>query len=104
MRRVADKSLIVSLGVFLLVTAVYVAAGSGRIDIIDGQYRFDVARNLIEDRSIQITDPFLGYAAEGISGTYSPYGISGSIMPLPLVYLANIAGEPSRDRQQFFFS
>jgi hypothetical protein len=104
MTALRNKPVVVSVGVFLLVAAVYLTAGSGRIDIIDGQYRFEVARNLLDDRSIQISDPFLGFAAEGINGVYSPYGVAGSIVSLPLVYLANVAGTPSRDRQQFFFS
>lgn len=104
MSAVPKKAVVAAVGVFLLFTAVYATAGSGRIDIIDGQYRFEVARNLLEDRSIQIMDPFLGLAVEGINGVYSPYGISGSIVSLPLLWLANVVGTPSRDRQQFFFA
>ena len=72
--------------------------------IIDGQYRFEVAKNLLEERSIQLMDPFLGFGAVGINGVYSPYGVSGSIVSLPLVILANLAGASSLDCQQFFFS
>jgi hypothetical protein len=105
-RKGLARALAGSLGVFLLVGAVYAAAGPGRIDIIDGQYRFDVAKNIVEDGSIQLTDPFLGYGVPGVNGPriYSPYSISGSLMSLPLIGLASIAGTPSRDRQQFFFS
>jgi hypothetical protein len=93
-----------AIGVFLFVGAVYGAASPGRIDIIDGQYRFEVAKNLIHDGSIQIRDPFLGDVVEGISGAYSHYGISGSLVALPLVLLANITGTPSLDREQFLFA
>jgi len=96
--------ILTALGLFLVVSAVYMAAGSGRIDTIDGQYRFEVARNLAEDGSIKIVDPFLGFAINGIGGAYSPYGISPSIISLPLVYLAYLSGPESQDRQQFFFS
>lgn len=96
--------LITALGLFLFVAAVYALAGPGRIDIIDGQYRFEVTKNLVEDRSIQVRDPFLGYAVQGVIGTYSPYGISGSLVALPLVAAASIGGPPSQDSQQFFFS
>src|SRR3954469_9466010 len=100
------RALTGSLGVFLLVGAVYAAAGPGRIDIIDGQYRFEVAKNILEHGSIQLTDPFLGYGLEGANGAriYSPYSISGSLVSLPLIGLARTAGPSSRDRQQFFFS
>ena len=97
-----SKSAVLAIGIFLLVGAVYAAAGSGRIDIIDGQYRFEVAKNIVEDRSIQIMDPFLGFGVQGVDGisVYSPYSISGSLVSLPLVML----GTPSLDRQQFLFS
>jgi len=95
---------VTALGVCLVVAAVYIGAGPGRIDIIDGQYRFEVARNIVGDRSIQLMDPFLGDAVNGLLGAYSPYGVSGSLTGAPLVALANLVGEPSQDRQQFFFS
>ena len=95
---------VTALGVGLFVAAVYVVAGPGRIDIIDGQYRFEVAKNVVEDNSIQLRDPFLADAVNGYLGAYSPYGISGSLTGVPLVALASAFGEPSQDRQQFFFS
>jgi hypothetical protein len=96
--------ILAALGVFLVAAAVYIATAPGRIDIIDGQYRFEVARNIVESGSTQVHDPFLGYAVRGVLGTYSPYGISGSLTAAPLVALANLTGEPSQNRQQFFFS
>ncbi len=96
--------LLTALGVCLFTAAVYIASGPGRIDIIDGQYRFEVAKNVVEDWSIQLRDPFLGDAVKGILGDYSPYGLSGSLVGVPLVAIANWFGEPSQDRQQFFFS
>lgn len=93
-----------AIGVILFVGAIYALTGPGRIDIIDGQYRFEVAKNILETRSIQIMDPALAYALPGIAGAYSPYGISASIVALPLLVLARTAGHASIDRLQFFFS
>ena len=90
--------------VFLISGALYAAANAGRIDIIDGQYRFEVAKNILEAGSIQVMDPFLGDAVEGINGVYSYYGLSGSIVALPLVFFARLGAAPSIDGQQFFFS
>jgi hypothetical protein len=98
------KSGFVSLGIFLCVGAVYAATGPGRIDIIDGQYRFEVARNLLEHGTLEVRDPYLFGAVPGIGGAYSPYGVSGSIVALPLVAAAAFGGPASVDRQQFFFS
>jgi hypothetical protein len=101
-----QRSVIVAIGVFLLVGALYAAVSSGRIDMIDGQYRFEVGKNLLDKHSLQIHDPFLRAAVPGVGGSerYSPYGISGSIVSLPLLAWAKISGAPSRDREQFFFS
>src|SRR5215831_1013425 len=97
--------LAMSAGIFLLGTAIYSAASPGRIDIIDGQYRFEVAHNLIDDGSVQIRDSFLDESVPGlIVGAYSSYGISGSVVPIPLVLWARIGHPDSRDREQFFFS
>lgn len=95
---------LVATGLFLLVAGIYAAAGPGRIDIIDGQYRFEVARNIVEDASVQIRDLYLGDAVPGLIGAYSSYGISGSLVALPLIAAARLSGPPSVDREQFLFS
>src|SRR5271157_3599776 len=47
-------------GIFLLVLAIYVLSSPGRIDIIDGQARYDVAYNwLLEGRPV-LRDPWIG--------------------------------------------
>lgn len=104
-----SRSPAVPAGVFLAVLSVYCLAGPGRIDIIDGQYRFDVARSLLDRGSLEVRDPYLrGGTAKGRDGRhYVGYGIAGSVVSLPLV-LAGRAGDAAEalsiDRQQFFFS
>lgn len=99
-----NRPFLLPLGVFLLCAAVYGAVGPGRIDMIDGQYRFEVAKNILEDGSVQIRDLYLGGAVAGLLGAYSSYGISGSLVALPLLILSSTLGPPSIDRDQFFFS
>ena len=82
----------------------YGAAAPGRIDMIDGQYRFEVARNILDHGSVQIGDLHLGGSVPGVLGEYSPYGISGSLVGLPLVLISRALGPYSIDRDQFFFS
>jgi hypothetical protein len=96
--------LVTALGIALFVAAVYIASAPGRIDIIDGQYRFEVARNMVEDYSIQLRDMYLGNAIDGVLGAYSPYGVSGSLTGVPLIVLADLVGPASMDRRMFFFS
>lgn len=93
-----------ALGIFLLVGATYAIVGPGRIDMIDGQYRYEVARDIIDEGSVQIRDPYLGGAIKGVLGFYSSYGISGSLVGIPLVLVSRVSGPATTDRDQFFFS
>ncbi|MBI2220797.1 MAG: hypothetical protein HYU53_06275 [Acidobacteria bacterium] len=104
-----NRSAAAAVGIFLLVASVYVLASPGRIDIIDGQYRFEVARNLLDIGSPQIRDRYLGGGAtRGRGGRYYVgYGLAGSVVSLPLVgagRAGDASGAASIDRQQFFFS
>jgi hypothetical protein len=45
------------LGLFLAVFAILALTGPGRIDINDGQTRYEVARSLYEHGDVQIRDP-----------------------------------------------
>lgn len=100
----AWRKSVASIGIFLLVGTVYAWVGPGRIDMIDGQYRFEVAKNIIDDGSVQIRDLVLGGAVPGLTGMYSSYGISGSLVAVPLILLAGSPSLAPVDRQQFFFS
>ena len=90
-------------GIFLLVLGIYALSGPGRIDIIDGQARFDVAYNwLLNGRPI-FTDswitPIMG--VRGRNGFfYSSYGAPASVFAMPLVGMRLYDQESS----QFLFS
>lgn len=103
-QRIRGNALVTAVGIFLLVGAVYAVVSSGRIDIIDGQYRFEVAKNIVEDASVQVSDPNLDEVNQGETGAYSPYSISGSVVAIPLIWLAKITGPSTINREQFFFS
>ena len=75
-------------GLLLLVLSVYALSGPGRIDIIDGQYRYEVTRNLIREGRPVLHDRFLGGPA-GIDGRYAFYGPAASVAAMPLVWLAS---------------
>jgi hypothetical protein len=93
-------------GLFILIAAVYVSSSPGRIDIIDGQFRFDVSRNLVRIRRPVISDPFLkGANVPGPDGArYSYYGVAPSVAAMPLVWLGQAGGDPTGERQRFLFS
>ena len=49
-------------GLFLTVFAVVALSGPGRIDIVDGQTRYEVARSLIDHGDLVIRDPNIWFA------------------------------------------
>lgn len=93
------------LGVFLLVAAVYALSGPGRIDIIDGQHRFEVARSLLEVHQPTLRDPALQpFGAEGRGAAiYARYSPGASIAALPLVWLGGLVDDGG-ERARFLFS
>jgi hypothetical protein len=77
-------------GIFLFVLASYILTSPGRIDIIDGQIRFDVAHNWLTLGRPIVRDPWVGniLGTTGKGGAvYSYYGASASVLSMPLLWL-----------------
>ena len=92
------------LGIFLLSASVYAITAPGRIDIIDGQLRFEVARMLVRDGTPRIVDPFLP-ALDGVDGRYTHYGALSSLVGVPWVALADaFGGGPGAEMFAFSFA
>lgn len=93
-----------ALGLLLLMASLYCLTGPGRIDIIDGQFRYDVARSLLDGHGFQVRDPVLRFGPRGLDGhLYSDYGPGASILAVPLVAWARAIGG-DRNSEMFFFS
>jgi hypothetical protein len=98
----------ITAGIFLLVLGIYLLSGPGRIDIVDGEIRFDVALNWLVYRRPIVTDTWIGPAMsepgrEGLR--YSYYGAPASAFSIPLIWLGLKTGPPPRiPSSQFFFS
>jgi hypothetical protein len=92
-------------GLFVFVLAVLALSGPGRIDIIDGQPRYEVARSLVDHGDILIRDPDIWYAvAPGRDGRiYGAYRIPQSALGVPAILLADATGPRSEARRHFFF-
>src|SRR4051812_42386313 len=92
-------------GLFLFVFAVLALSGPGRIDINDGQTRYEVARSLWEHGDTQIRDPEVWYPIlPGPDGKiYSNYRLPHSALGVPAIILADLAGPPSEARRHFYF-
>lgn len=95
-----------ALGLYLLTAAVYALSGPGRIDMIDGQYRFEVARGLLEVGLPVVRDGDLPdeFARQGALGVVSGYGASVSVLAVPLLALARVVGLDGVEAQQTVFS
>ena len=95
-----------AIGLYLLVVSVYLLSGPGRIDIVDGQIRFEVADNLLRLGRPILTDPLTQrYGAVGAEGEiYAKYGPAASIAGLPLVALGALTDDPLGETRRFLFS
>src|SRR5438128_11421796 len=93
-------------GLFLSTFALCALSGPGRIDIIDGQARYEVARSLVEHGDTIIRDPNLWFPVlPGRDGKlYTPYRLPQSILGVPAIWLADVTGPVSEARRHFFFS
>jgi hypothetical protein len=97
----------VALGIFLLVAALYALSSPGRIDIIDGQARFDVAYNWLHAGKPLITDgwikPFM--AVRGRDNLpFSYYGAPASLLAMPLMAFGSPFDDAGFGTSQFLFS
>lgn len=92
-------------GLFLFVFAVLALSGPGRIDINDGQTRYEVARSLWEHGDTQIRDPEVWYPIlPGPDGKiYTNYRLPHSALGVPAIILADLVGPPSEARRHFYF-
>jgi hypothetical protein len=94
-------------GLFLVVLSVYVLTSPGRIDIIDGEARYDVAYNWLTMGRPVLGDPWIRHdmAVTGRNGEmYSFYGAPASFFSIPLVWLGLHVSPPDIQRSQFLFA
>ena len=94
-------------GIFLFVIGVYGLTSPGRIDMVDGQIRFDVAYNWLATGRPVVTDQWIG-PLMGVPGRdgqrYSFYGAPASIFAMPLVRAGIRADAHDVQLSRFLFS
>jgi hypothetical protein len=93
-------------GLFLTVFAVVALSGPGRIDIVDGQTRYEVARSFVEHGDLVIRDPNVWFGVfPGRAGQlYTKYRFPQSAAAIVAIIVADITGPGSEARRHFFFS
>jgi hypothetical protein len=97
-----------ALGVFVGLFGLYLLTSPGRIDFIDGQYRYEIARSWLDIGEPVIRDPVLralGASVDARTGhAYSWYNAAPSLTPVPLMWVARRLGGYGADRDRFAFS
>jgi hypothetical protein len=96
-----------AVGVFLVVLAVYVLTAAGRIDIIDGQVRYDVAATWLDTGHPGLRDPYLSrtlFALRTDTGTYGAYNAGASVAAMPLLLLSRALPGHTVERDRFTFT
>jgi hypothetical protein len=93
-------------GEFLIVFAALAITGPGRIDIIDGQTRYEVARSLVEHGDSIIRDEHVFFVVfKGRGGErYTLYRFPQSGLGALAIWLADLGAGASEMRRQFFFT
>ncbi|HUY91767.1 MAG TPA: hypothetical protein VMV10_23695 [Pirellulales bacterium] len=93
-------------GLGLFVFAAVALSGPGRIDVVDGLTRYEVARSLAEHGDTVIRDQrvtFLVFSGRG-GRRYTSYRLPHSVLGVAAVALADLTGPVSEPRRHFFFS
>lgn len=92
-------------GIFLLVFACVALSGPGRIDITDGQTRFEVAKSLALHGDAVVRNPAVWFAVfPGRDGQpYSYYRFPHSVLGAAAVTISDATGRARDARRHFFF-
>jgi hypothetical protein len=93
-------------GLFLFVFAAAALSGPGRIDIVDGHTRYEVARSLVEHGDSIIRNPHVQFSVHvGRDGErYTDYRIPQTAAGVVAILAADATGPVSEPRRHFFFA
>jgi hypothetical protein len=93
------------LGQLLFVIALVSLSGPGRLDIIDGEPRYEAARSVVEHGDPIIRDPHVTFTVlPGRGGQrFSNYRLPQSLAGVLAIWSADAVGPPSEMRRQFYF-
>jgi hypothetical protein len=91
-------------GLFLVLASLYALSGPGRIDMIDGQYRYEVARHVLTEGRPILRDPALPNRIVGRDGEAYSAGPGRAVTALPLVGLGLLFEHQNHELTHFLFS
>lgn len=92
-------------GLFLFIFSLLALSGPGRIDIVDGQARYEVARSLVEhgDSVVRNRDVWFGVFPGRDGQPYTDYRFPQSVLGVPAILVADATGPVREERRHFFF-
>jgi hypothetical protein len=96
-------------GVFLALLGIYLMTAPGRIDSIDGQWRYEAARNWLDSGDPHVTDRYLLYTRGQVNSpssgrAYTVYNAAPSIAAMPLMILSRLVPGHTTERDHILFS
>jgi hypothetical protein len=93
-------------GLFVVVSAVVGLSSAGRIDVIDGQTRYQVARSIVEHGDSIVRDADTWFAVfPGRNGErYSNYRFPHTLVAAAAILASDASGPIVEIRRQFFFA
>jgi hypothetical protein len=93
-------------GLFLFVFAVVALSGPGRIDILDGQTRYEVGRSLVEhgDSAVRAPEAWFSVFPGRDGQRYTNYRFPQSAIAALTIVVADLTGDANEPRRHFFFS
>lgn len=97
-------SALAGLGIFVF--AVVALSSAGRIDVIDGQTRYQVARSLVEhgDSIVRADDTWFAVFPGRNGNRYSNYRFPHTFVAAAAILLSDATGPVREVRRQFFFA
>jgi hypothetical protein len=96
-----------ALGLSLCLLGLYILTSPGRIDMIDGQIRYEVARNWLDHGRPVVLDAALFPIALTVKtphGVYGVYNASASLTAMPLMLLSRALPGHQVERERFVFA
>jgi hypothetical protein len=93
-------------GLFVSILAVMALTSPGRIDIVDGQTRYEVARSLVDHGDHAIRDPHIwfGRFPGRDAKDHTNYRFPQSLLGVPAVWLSDVTGGTRETRRHYFFA
>ena len=97
----------VALGLSFVLLGLYILTSPGRIDMIDGQVRYEVARNWIDLSRPVVLDRAListGLTVKTPGAAYGVYNAAGSVVAMPMMLVSRALPGHTAERDRFVFA